>query len=80
MRLLFSLVLLPNYMLYIEQTNQLYYMWSMEYRALKYNVMTGRVKWGITNCGACRLSGIGGSLESVTSHSKSSIHEQMNKG
>ena len=31
-------------MLHIEHTNQLHYMWSMEYRPLKYNVVIGRVE------------------------------------
>ena len=44
MRLLFSFVLQTISMLYIEHTNQLHYMWFMEYRPLKYNVVIGRVE------------------------------------
>ena len=39
MRLLFSFVLQTISTLHIEHTNQLHYLWSMEYRALKYNVV-----------------------------------------
>ena len=44
MRLLFSFVLQTISMLHIEHTNQLDYMWSMEYRPLKYNVVISRVE------------------------------------
>ena len=44
MRLLFSFVLQAISMFYIEHTNQLHYMCSMEYRPLKYNVGIGRVE------------------------------------
>ena len=43
MRLLFSFVLQTISMLHVEH-NQLHYMWSMEYRPLKYKVVIGRVE------------------------------------
>ena len=43
MRLLFSFVLVTINMLYIEHTNPLHYIWSMELRPLKYKVVIGRV-------------------------------------